>query len=340
VGDLLFIGSCSGNFYALDKNNGQLRWSYNIKQDGDQSSFHDDPLIADDLAVIGTDAGQQGHIYAFEQATGKVRWKYLVDTGDLKDFGVASDIVRKGDSIYAVAKGDQLLCLDLSTGGVRWHFASGFDGQHTAWENSPAVDADTILFGGHDGVVYSLDEHSGEPLWKTDLHTAVLTTPALVGSTIYVGTSDRFYCLRSNDGKVTDSFPIPVKPWRNTTVSGGHLLVMSSDFFYEGVPSEILSLDLASHAVQLLVRPSNESVDWGTVRPYIWHGDVLVSDTGHLYAYKESDGSLAWSHDFPGQVIRGIGITPDLLYLGTMQGMVYAFSPESRFVTDLNGRPR
>ena len=45
--------------------------------------------------------------------------------------------------------------------------------------------------------------------------------------------------------------------------------------------------------------------------------------------YKVGDGSLAWSHNFPGQLVRGIGITPDLLYLGTMRGMVYAFSPET-----------
>jgi outer membrane protein assembly factor BamB len=104
--------------------------------------------------------------------------------------------------------------------------------------------------------------------------------------------------------------------------------MISSDFFYAHVPSEILSFDFASHGVQLLARPSVDGKDWGTVRPYVWQGAVLVSDTGHLYAYKESDGSLAWSHDFPGQLVRGIGITPDLLYLGTMQGMLYAFSPE------------
>jgi outer membrane protein assembly factor BamB len=327
---LLFIGSCSGNFYALDRNNGQLRWSYNIKQDGDQTSFHDDPLIAHDLVVIGTDAGRQGHIYAFEQATGKVRWKYLVGTGDLEDFGVASDIVRKDDAVYAVAKGDDLLCLDLATGEARWHFASGFDRQHTAWENSPAVNGDTVLFGGQDGVVYALDAHSGKLTWKTDLHSPVLTTPALVGTTIYVGVSAKFYCLRSDDGSVLSSFAIPIKPWRNMTISGSHLLVMTSDFFYEDVPSEILSIDFASREVQVLAGSFNGSADWGTVRPYLWRGEVLVSDKGHLYAYREKDGSLAWSYDVPGQLVRGIGITQDLLYLGTMQGMVYAFSPQHR----------
>jgi len=330
AGDLLYIGSCSGNFYALDKNTGQVRWSYNIKQDGDQDSFHDDPFITDDLVVIGTDAGREGHIYAFDRATGTVRWKYLIRTGDLQDFGVASDIVGKDDSLYAVAKGDDLLCLELATGKVRWHFASGFDRQHTAWENSPTLNGDTVLFAGQDGVVYALKANSGETVWKTDLHSPVLTTPALVGTNVCVSTSDRFHCLQSNDGKIVSTSAIPVKPWRNVTLSGDHLLMMSSDFYYDHVPSKILSLEFASYRVHVLAQSSVESAAWGTVRPYVWHSEVLVSDKGHLYAYREGDGSLAWSHEFPGQLVRGIGITPDLLYLGTMQGMVYAFSPEHR----------
>lgn len=324
---MLFIGSCSGNFYAIDKNTGQLHWSYNIEQDGEQTSFHDDPLVAGNLIIIGTDAGRQGHIYVFDRTTGKVRWKYLVRTGDLQDFGVAADMVRKGDAIYAVAKGDDLLCLDLATGKVRWHFASGFDRQHTAWENSPTLNGDSVLFAGHDGVLYALDSHSGKLIWKTELHSPVLTTPAVVGASIYVGTSDRFYRLESNDGKVVSSIPIPVEPWRNVTLSGNRLLVISSDFFYPRVQSEILSIGLASRSIRVLARPPAGSSDWGTVWPYAWRGQILASDKGHLYAYREAHAALAWSHDFAGQYVRGIGVTPDVLYLGTMHGMIYAFLP-------------
>jgi outer membrane protein assembly factor BamB len=203
------IGSCSGYFYAIDKDTGQLRWKYTIEQDGDQTSFRDDPLVAGDLIIIGTDAGRQGHIYAFDRSTGKVRWKYLVHTGTLQDFGVRSDMVRKGDAIYAVATGDDLLCLDLAAGEVRWHFASGFDRQRTEWENSPAVDGDKILFAGHDRVVYALDSDSCRPVWKAELRAPALTSPAVVGGSVYIGTSDRFYHLRSSDGKVVGSVPLP-----------------------------------------------------------------------------------------------------------------------------------
>jgi outer membrane protein assembly factor BamB len=64
----------------FDKRTGKVQWSYNIHQDGNQTSFHGNPLITDQLVLIGTDkscaSGGIGHVYAFDRATGTVRWKY------------------------------------------------------------------------------------------------------------------------------------------------------------------------------------------------------------------------------------------------------------------------
>ena len=46
---MIFLGSCSGAFYAVDAATGRVRWSYDVKQDGNQSSFHGNPVLASDL---------------------------------------------------------------------------------------------------------------------------------------------------------------------------------------------------------------------------------------------------------------------------------------------------
>jgi outer membrane protein assembly factor BamB len=321
----LFVGSCSGNFYALDKDTGKLRWSYNIHRDGDQTSFHGDPLITSDSVIIGTDAGKQGHIYAFDQATGRVRWKYLVTTGCNGDFGVASDIVRKGDAIYAVAQGDDLLCLDLATGRLRWHFASRFDRGKFEWANSPALRGNIVFFDGHDGFVYALDAASGELIWKSDLHSPVITSPVLVGNSIYAGTSGHFYRLRAKDGKQLSAIAISSEPWRNVTVN--HETLFATPDKVAKRQDDLLALNLAAQRIQWIVKPPSPKWGWSTAWPYLWHHEILASDKGHLYAYRETDGSLAWSHAFPGRIVRGIGVTPSILYLGTFHGMLYAFVP-------------
>ena len=93
MGDLLVVGSCKGIVHALDKETGHVKWEYDIRKDGDQRQFHGDPLITDELVVIGTD-GNMGHVYAFERTTGAVRWKYRVD-----ERGVTSDVAHREDPL-------------------------------------------------------------------------------------------------------------------------------------------------------------------------------------------------------------------------------------------------
>ena len=74
----MFIGSCAGNFYAINKTTGQAQWSYDIRKDGKQVSFHGDPLVTGDLILIGTDyscaPGGVGHVYAFAR-----EWKSALE---------------------------------------------------------------------------------------------------------------------------------------------------------------------------------------------------------------------------------------------------------------------
>ncbi len=277
------------------------------------------------MIIIGTDVGKQGHVYAFDRATGKVRWKYLVTTSAYLDCGVATSLVRNDESVYTVAQGDDLLCFDIATGQLRWHFASNFDRTKTEWANAPVLAGNAVIFDGHDGVVYALDADSGKVLWKTNLNSPVTTSPIVIGDCVYAATEGHFYRLRIKDGTNLGSIAISGEPWRNVSIAGDNLFAMSDMGTDKG---ELLAcLNLATNHVQWVVNPPGQPEGWGTAWPYLWHGEVLASDKGHLYAYRESDGSLAWSHDFPGQLVRGIGVTADTLYIGTMHGMIYAFKP-------------
>ena len=93
----MFIGSCAGNFYAINKTTGQLQWSYDIRKDGNQQSFHGDPLVTNDLILIGTDKSCDpngvGHVYAFERDSGKVRWKY-------RSTSAPTDIIQLNSNVY------------------------------------------------------------------------------------------------------------------------------------------------------------------------------------------------------------------------------------------------
>ena len=118
---MIYLGSCSGKYYGLDANTGDVLWEYDTVQDGGAQSFHGDALVTADLVVVGSDGIDRGGIYAFERDTGVVRWRY--DSG----LGVTSDIVRAGQQVFAVTLKDDLICLHVASGELAWRFKSGWD---------------------------------------------------------------------------------------------------------------------------------------------------------------------------------------------------------------------
>ena len=311
MGDLLVVGSCNGKIRALDKTSGQVKWEYDITKDGDQRQFHGDPLITDELVIIGTD-GNIGHVYAFERSTGLVRWKYRVN-----ERGVASDIVRLGESVYAVTLGDELLCLDLKSGKTNWTFHGGYSGQDCLTCSSPAATNDRVYFGGVDGFAYALHAQSGKLIWKRDLGAKVTTSAAIRGTDLYLGTAKRrLYRLDADSGDVLGD--------TETQAAPNGRLVLLDDSLLGFVGDELLaSFDLSLKKLSWSVEASKQ---WTSARPYVWRDVVLAGNRRELIAFRSSDGTRQWSHQFP-ETIRGIGTSPDVLYIGTLSGPVFAYSP-------------
>ena len=73
VGERVYIGSCSGNLYALNAVTGDVDWQYNVSVDG-ASQFHGNVAYEDDVLWIGTDEGTElmrGNLYAVDCNSGK-----------------------------------------------------------------------------------------------------------------------------------------------------------------------------------------------------------------------------------------------------------------------------
>jgi outer membrane protein assembly factor BamB len=310
VDELLIVSSCNGFIRALDKKTGQARWSYDIRKDGDQTEVHGDPLITEKLIVIDTD-GRMGHVYAFDRSTGAVRWKYPVVWR-----GVASDLIRSGENLYALTLDDQLVCLDLETGQVKWSFRSSAPPNLFFWTSSPALLGDRVYFGGMDGIVYALDARSGKLTWKSEVGARVSTSVAVKGGDLYVGTANRhLYRLDAESGKVLADLALEGEPrWR---------LIAARDSLLVFVGPQILaSVDFSLKAVRWSAKASQ---NWMTARPYLWRDMVLAGDGSELIAFRASDGVREGSHQFSGTV-RGIGVTDDILYVGTLKGPLFAMA--------------
>ncbi|MEK7728727.1 MAG: PQQ-binding-like beta-propeller repeat protein [candidate division KSB1 bacterium] len=324
-GNLVFIGSCAGAFYALNKENGAVVWKYDITKDGDQTSFHGNPLLVEDLIITGTDGRSLGHVYAFEKATGKVRWKIPFTKGVANSSGVPTDLVRSGSNAYGVALGDELVCFEWETGKLKWTFASGFSKERFEWSHSPAVASQRVFFGGLDGVAYALEESTGKVVWHRALGAKITTAITTVDDGLVLGTSDnKLYRLSQKSGEILSEFTLSSKPWWACTAAENAILLLTNN---GGRVDTLHCFDLN---LKKVIWQQKVASEWSTARPFVWNGAALAGNvSGEVFAFRLSDGAQLWSHKLEG-AIRSFGYAGAQLFFGTTQGKVFALSPQTR----------
>lgn len=318
VGDEMFIGSCAGNFYALKKTTGEVQWSYDIRKDGKQVSFHGDPLVTDDLILIGTDHNCVpdgiGHVYAFERSSGNVRWKYASTS-------VPTDIVQVGSNVLFGSFQDRWSSVDLRTGKLNWNFSTGAANPDCHVPKAPVADGNRLFIAGLDGVVYSLDALSGNVTWKRKLSAAPSTGLAHKDKTIYVGTNEhRIYRLDADTGAVISELALEAKPVGRLAIANDSLFV-----FLENRSERvgyIISVDSKLAGVRWKQR---SSPDWASERPHLWKELIVAGNCrGEMAAFRATDGTPQWNLSLKG-CIRSIGSSENMLFAGVQEGTIYAY---------------
>jgi outer membrane protein assembly factor BamB len=312
AGDRLFVGACSGVFYALDKKSGHVLWSYNIKQDGNQSSFHGDILLVDRYVLVGTDRGTdpagEGHLYAFDKANGKVLWKYLAAPG------VSTDLLLDGPDIIAYAANGELISLDLRSGKQIWK--RKITEQNSDHYLPPPILHHHVVFAGSvDGNVMAVRAKDGTLLWKQTIEPRAYLEPVAIGNQIcVVSTAKYLYRLDSGSGRV--------------------LKTMTFESVPSFLPAQARDSILLQFANRTLKRISRKGILWSqsasgeltTHRPLLLDDQVVVADeSGRVMALQLADGTIQWSADF-GHLkapITTIGADLNMLYVGTQDGTLY-----------------
>ena len=276
------------------------------------TSFHGDALVADSLILIGTDAGtaenRHNHVWAFVLDGGAIRWKCPLEDG------IVSDVVSAGNRVFAVTRADSLLCLDMATGRRLWSFADSSASQSQFIYRSPAVAGERVFFGDAKGTVHALAVESGRRLWSCSVGAAISTGPLALGHELVLADENgTVHRIDQASGAIRAAIPVGGIFTGSPVALGDSLVLLAGD-------DAIACMDLAAARVRW-----TRALRVSSSRPYVWRGSVLVATTkGELIALRAEDGMPLWTHTFKG-IIRGIGQDDRTLYVGTQQGMIYAY---------------
>jgi hypothetical protein len=185
-----------------------------------------------------------------------------------------------------------------------------------AAQDEKARRLDLMLLGAHPTITVGIPGYA-----RCSVH--MLRSPnfvpeeAQIGQVVSMGTGSVFNRLNTDSGEVQCDFA--------TNAAPNGRLIATDDSLFAFLGDEIFaSFDLSLKKLRWSVEASKE---WTSARPYLWHGNVLAGNRRELVAFAAADGTRVWSHQFP-ETVRGIGTSDEVLYVGSLSGPVFAYSPK------------
>jgi len=233
--DLVYVGTYSGQVYALNSTTGALRWVYPRIAQENVGAIVGNMILTDDTLYIGS---SNGKVYALDAATGD--WKWEFDTGDkiwtspavsdgvvyVGNYGkkfyalsgedgsqiwqvdlsvaVASPPAISGNYIYLGAFDRHLYAIDKSNGAVRWKFQGG------NWFWAQPLVMDRVVYATClDRRIYALDADTGRELWQFVADDGIVSKPVLLDSLLVaISESGEMYILDIATGVLQNSISI------------------------------------------------------------------------------------------------------------------------------------
>jgi outer membrane protein assembly factor BamB len=218
----LFVGSWDSYFYALDAVTGKEKWRFKTGEDPEihnQVGIQSSPAVADGVVYFGC---RDSKFYAVDAATGKERWSF----SNKGSWVIASPAVVDGRVYFATSDSGLFNGLDAKAGTPIF----SLDFKHWPMFSSPAIAGDTLYIGSHQGKLLAINLKSQKLAWTFETENskkngpiydkadgtpnyeaaffdffyddmvsgvqkmmsvgAILSSPAVSGNTVYVGSAD------------------------------------------------------------------------------------------------------------------------------------------------------
>ena len=215
-----------GRMSGLSVSDGEELWNYQRSVPLLSLRGAGPPALIDDKAIVGY---ANGKLVALSISDGKVIWEQSVavsrgrtEIDRLVD--IDSELVIKGNRVYAVAYHGNLAALDVGTGRLLWKREMSSRAGIDVSEN------EAVYVSDENNYVWAIQDGSGSGLWRqTELLRRNITAPVIVGEYVIVGDLDGYiHWISREDGRFVARMRLSNDAIRSKPVIGDDLVYISS----------------------------------------------------------------------------------------------------------------
>jgi glycosidase/outer membrane protein assembly factor BamB len=302
AGDVLYFGTMTGVFYALDPGTQKVLWQVALPE-----AVFSSPAVTNESVYVG---GLDGNLYALDAKTGEQRWKFSA-----KAPVFSSPAVDHG-SVYFGSIDSYLYSLDASTGELHWKTQT--QGEIVS---SPLVVDGKVIVGSGDSFLYALAAESGEVDWMYMAEGGIQSSPVCNKDIVYIGSvteGNSAHAIDLESGK---------KVWRLPAGMIVSSLAASGDEIFGANVSGDLMAAQAADGSPVWTYPCNSPV---FSSPAILADQVLFGAMdGKLYALDRKSGKEQWSFQTHGEIWASPAVAGNTVFIGSTDGYLYALDRNS-----------
>jgi outer membrane protein assembly factor BamB len=309
VNGVVYIGSNSSSFYALNAVTGAQIWQVNVGSNVESSA-----AVVDGVVYVGILwNGHYGYVDALNATNGALIWQFATNSGIESSPAVVNGV------IYIGSYSGYVYALNAATGSLKWSYLTG-----GPTYSSPAIVDGVVYIGSFDGKVYALNANNGALIWAFRAGDQVYSSPAIVNNVVYVvSDSGAVYALNAADGS---------EIWQANVGSGtdhtDNSPAVANGMVYVGARNGYYAFN-ATDGSQIWFFASPYSAR--QVTGYFYSSPAVVGNVvyccycdGYTFALNASDGSIVWAYHTGMFVFASPSIANGVVYVASYDGYIYA----------------
>ena len=297
----LVLGARDGRLYALDATTGAVRWSVLLRGKRPPAALDGSPVVAPGgTLLIGSD---DGTLYG-------VRERKRVLAVPFGDVVRATAAVGPDGSIAVGCRDDKVYLLSQK-GQVRWAFPTGGDVDAVT-----CADANTILAGSDDGLLYAIDAAQGTQRWTVEVGAPVRGQPLARG---------RVWLFAGLDGVVRGVSPEGKLLWRfqaSGPVAAPLTIGPEGRLYVASRGGQLAALDLEGKVLWRLAVP-----DHLEAAPAVGADRIAFGGNDRKLRVLSKDGVPLWQHTTAAPIHTRPLLSGKRVIYADLAGNVHAVEP-------------
>jgi len=306
--------------YAIDANNGNLKWSYPAEPKSDRTFFAPPTVTEDGTLYVGDFTNG---IVALSASNGAVEWG-PIQLGESSGRIVGGSTVA-GDLLLVPSGDGRLYARDISDGSAVWTFPAEFSDplEESIW-SAPVVDGARVFFTSMDHNVYSVDLAQGGQLWMANrnLRGAIADSPVLADSKLLAGTfGHELIALDEDRGREAWIFNAENWIWGSPAVSDGVA-------YFGDLAGQLYAVDVRSGS-EIWTETLSSRI---STSPVLSEDRIFVAaESGTLFVREISTNRDLWSVALDGDLHTDPLVLGDTVIVATSGGepLLCAFDVEN-----------